>query len=95
LSLFHQIRRAGVETNEFMFSSVLLACRILASLKHGMEINEEIVSGGFESDVFVMSVIVDMHAKCGSIEKEHKLFEAMPHRDDFSWTTMIARVCME
>jgi len=33
LNRFHQMRRAGVEPNEFTFASILPACGSLASLK--------------------------------------------------------------
>ncbi|XP_059073199.1 pentatricopeptide repeat-containing protein At1g08070, chloroplastic-like [Cryptomeria japonica] len=34
--------------------------------------------------------LVDMYAKCGSIDKARKLFDRIPHRNAFLWTAMIA-----
>eukprot|EP01018_Ginkgo_biloba_P012485 Gb_18788 [translate_table: standard] len=90
LVLFHQMRRTGVQPNQFTFSSVLPACADLVDLKEGMEIHEEIIRDGFESDVFVGNVLVDMYVKCGSIENARHLFDKMPQRDVISWTAMIA-----
>eukprot|EP01018_Ginkgo_biloba_P002767 Gb_08744 [translate_table: standard] len=90
LALFHQMQGAGVQPNRFTFASVLPACANLASLEVGMEIHEEIIKNGFQSDVFVESALVDMYAKCGSIQKARHLFDKMHQPNVISWNTMIA-----
>eukprot|EP01018_Ginkgo_biloba_P004806 Gb_36676 [translate_table: standard] len=90
LSLFRQMQRAGIKPNQFTFVSVLRACANLAALEQGMEIHEEIIRSGFQSDVFVSNALVDMYAKCGSIENARKSFDKMSHRDIVSWNVMIA-----
>eukprot|EP01018_Ginkgo_biloba_P011210 Gb_02065 [translate_table: standard] len=90
LILFHQMQRTGIQPNRFTFASVLPACANLAALDKGMEIHEEIIRSGFQSDTFVESALVDMYAKCGSIKKARHLFEKMRERDVVSWTAMIA-----
>eukprot|EP01018_Ginkgo_biloba_P013141 Gb_38249 [translate_table: standard] len=90
LTLFHQMQRTGVQPNQFAFASVLPTCANLAALEQGMEIHFEIIRSGFESDVFVQSALVDMYAKCGSIDKARDVFDKMYQRDVVSWTAMIA-----
>eukprot|EP01018_Ginkgo_biloba_P022027 Gb_29768 [translate_table: standard] len=90
LKLFRQMQLAGVKPNLKTFASVLPACTSLADLEQGMEIHEEIIKSGFHSDVFVESALVDMYAKCGSIEKARDLFNKMHQRNTISWTVMIA-----
>eukprot|EP01018_Ginkgo_biloba_P002632 Gb_30097 [translate_table: standard] len=90
MKLFQQIQMAGVQPNSNTFASVLPACANLAALQQGMEIHKEIIRNGFESDVFVQNALVDMYAKCGSIEKARDLFDKIHHRNVISWTTMIA-----
>ncbi|KAL4199910.1 hypothetical protein AMTRI_Chr03g53650 [Amborella trichopoda] len=34
--------------------------------------------------------MVDMYCKCGSLEKARELFDAMNHKNSFSWKTMIS-----
>eukprot|EP01018_Ginkgo_biloba_P013190 Gb_32456 [translate_table: standard] len=94
LKLFRQMQLAGVKPNPNTFSSVLSACGNLAALEQGMEIHEEIIKFGFQSDVFVENALVDMYAKCGSIKMARKLFDKMQHRDVVSWTAMIAGYAM-
>jgi pentatricopeptide repeat protein len=90
LRLFEQMQLAGVKPNMKTFASVLPACGALSALQQGMKIHEEITRSGFQSDVIVDSALVDMYAKCGSIEKARDLFDKMSKRDAVSWTVMIA-----
>eukprot|EP01018_Ginkgo_biloba_P000319 Gb_38245 [translate_table: standard] len=94
LELLGQMQLEGVRPNSKTFASILPACADLAALEQGMEIHEEISKSGFESDIFVMNALVDMYAKCGSIEKARDLFDNMQQRDVFSWTAMIAGYAM-
>eukprot|EP01018_Ginkgo_biloba_P013186 Gb_32455 [translate_table: standard] len=90
VSLYHQMQLTGIQPNHFTFASVLPACAKMAALEIGTEIHEEIIRSGFQSDVFVQNALVDMYAKCGSIEKAHEVFDKMHKRDAISWTAMIA-----
>eukprot|EP01018_Ginkgo_biloba_P007740 Gb_39702 [translate_table: standard] len=90
LVMFYQMQRTGIQPNQFTFTGVLPACAKLAALQQGMEIHEDIIRRGFQSDVFVESALVDMYAKCGSMESACDLFDKMPQRNVVSWNTMIA-----
>jgi len=43
-----------------MFSIVLLACTNLADLKQGIAIHREMITNGFQCDMFVDSALVGM-----------------------------------
>eukprot|EP01018_Ginkgo_biloba_P011194 Gb_27460 [translate_table: standard] len=94
LKLFGEMQVAGLKPNSKTFIGVLAACANLAALEQGVEIHEEIVKTGFQSDIFVMNALLDMYAKCGSIEKAHNLFDKIPKRNVVVWTTMIAGYAM-
>jgi len=89
ITLFQQMRAAGLRPSSNTFASVLSVCANLTALDQGMMIHAEIIKNGFLSDVFVGSALVDMYAKCGSIEKARNCFDRMPERNTVSWTTMI------
>eukprot|EP00253_Pinus_taeda_P029651 PITA_29651 len=91
LAFFHQMQLAGIQPNQFTFASVLPACAKLEDLDEGRKIHEEIISCGFQSDVFVGSALVDMYAKCGRIEDARDVFDKMHQRDVVSWNAMIGR----
>eukprot|EP01018_Ginkgo_biloba_P011283 Gb_07570 [translate_table: standard] len=90
LTLFYQMHGTGIQPNEFTFASVLPACASLASLEQGKEIHEEIIRCGFQSNLFVGNALIDMYAKCGSIENARHVFDKMPQQDVVSWNAMIA-----
>jgi pentatricopeptide repeat protein len=90
LNLFSQMQEAGVQPNEFTFAGVLPVCASLAVLEQGKKVHERIITGGFESNVFVGSSLVDMYVKCGSLEDARQVFDKMSERDVVSWTAMVA-----
>eukprot|EP01018_Ginkgo_biloba_P011196 Gb_27462 [translate_table: standard] len=90
LILFYQMQRTHIQPNQFTFPSVLPACASLAALELGMEIHEEIIRNGYQSDVVVANALVHMYAKCGSLENARHVFDKMVERNVVSWTAMIA-----
>jgi pentatricopeptide repeat protein len=87
LTLYYQMQRTGIEPDKFTFATVLPACHSLPALE---EVYQEISRRGLQWDVFVGSALVDMYAKCGSLEDARQLFDKMPQRNVVSWNVMIA-----
>ncbi|XP_057844583.2 pentatricopeptide repeat-containing protein At2g03880, mitochondrial-like [Cryptomeria japonica] len=90
VTLFHQMQRTGLQPDEFTFASVLPACAKMGDLEQGMDIHQSIEDRGISSNVVVATALVDMYAKCGSIDRARELFDKMPERNVVSWTAMIA-----
>eukprot|EP01018_Ginkgo_biloba_P030196 Gb_04417 [translate_table: standard] len=90
LTLFYQMLGVSIQPDKFTFPCVIKACANLAALQLGKDIQNHIVRSRFESDVFVVSALVDMYAKCGNVEDARQLFDKMSHRDVVSWNVMIA-----
>jgi pentatricopeptide repeat protein len=67
-----------VHPNTVTFVGVLNACASVVALKEGRSVHEQIIQSGCESDVFVGSSLVDMYAKCGSLEDAWRVFHKMP-----------------
>eukprot|EP01018_Ginkgo_biloba_P024045 Gb_25029 [translate_table: standard] len=94
VDLFRQMQLTGVKSNSDTFTNVLQACASLAALEYGKEIHRDIIGSGFQSDVYVGSALVDMYAKCGSIENACNVFYKMPARNIVSWNAMIVGYAM-
>lgn len=90
LNIFCDMQRAGWKPSNFTFGSVIKACAGLEALEQGRQIHAYTINTGFVWDAYVESSLVDMYAKCGSIEDAHQLFGKMDERDVVSWTLMIA-----
>eukprot|EP01018_Ginkgo_biloba_P008463 Gb_26310 [translate_table: standard] len=90
LKLFQEMQQTGIKPSSETLASVLSSCGSLAALHEGKEVHEDIIRSEFQSDVFVCNALIDMYAKCGSIEEAHTVFDNMPTRDVVSWNAMIA-----
>eukprot|EP01018_Ginkgo_biloba_P019771 Gb_28393 [translate_table: standard] len=89
LTLFNEMKLADVEPNMVSVVSVLPACAHLASLKQAKWIHAYIIRSGFDVDVFVGTALIDMYAKCGSIEVARQVFDNMYERNVVTWSALI------
>ncbi|CAK9873653.1 unnamed protein product [Sphagnum jensenii] len=89
LELFRQMQKEGVQADSVTFVGVLNACASIAALEEGRCIHEQIIESGWDSDVFVGSSLVDMYAKCGSLEDAWRVFTKMPSRNVVTWNAII------
>jgi pentatricopeptide repeat protein len=90
LKLFYEMQCKGVPADGYTFATVLAACANSEGLADGKEIHEEIVRNGFQTNVFVVSALVNMYAKCGQIENARKVFDEMSERNLVLWNAMVA-----
>jgi len=73
---------------------VLNACASIVALGEGRCAHEQIIECGWDSDVFVGSSLVDMYAKCGSMEDAQTVFNKMPSHDVISWNAILGGCAM-
>lgn len=90
LIVFREMLACGIEPDEFCVATALTACAQLGALCQGKWIHEYIKkTKGLKPDVFVETALVDMYAKCGSIDMAADVFERMRERNVFSWSAMV------
>nr|XP_010935993.1 pentatricopeptide repeat-containing protein At2g42920, chloroplastic [Elaeis guineensis] len=89
LDLFHQMQKEGVKPNANTLVSLLGACASLGALEQGEWIHACIEKHGIELNPIVIAAIIDMHCKCGSIEKGLQVFENASMKGLSSWNSMI------
>ncbi|CBI21510.3 unnamed protein product, partial [Vitis vinifera] len=90
LELFHEMRVRLQKPNEFTFAALITAASNLASLRHGQQFHNQLVKMGLDFCPFVTNALVDMYAKCGSIEEARKMFNSSIWRDVVCWNSMIS-----
>ncbi|XP_073033652.1 putative pentatricopeptide repeat-containing protein At5g09950 [Primulina eburnea] len=81
---------SGQRLDCYTFATVLSACASLATLVHGMEVHACSTRACLDADVVIGSALIDMYAKCGRIEYASRVFNLMPHRNIYSWNSMIS-----
>eukprot|EP01018_Ginkgo_biloba_P019045 Gb_02375 [translate_table: standard] len=90
LALFDEMLLADVKPDVVTIVSVLPACAHLGDVQQGKWIHGYIVKSGFMVNVFVQTALIDMYAKCGTMDAAHRLFDNMSTRNVVSWSAMIA-----
>ncbi|KAK8941107.1 Pentatricopeptide repeat-containing protein [Platanthera zijinensis] len=89
LAHFRRMKAAGVEPDAITLACALSACAYLGSFELGKKLHGGIRDGRLPSNIFVENALLDMYAKCGSMEDARSLFEQMPSRNVVSWTAII------
>ncbi|KAH8951758.1 hypothetical protein BDL97_09G046200 [Sphagnum fallax] len=89
LELFQQMQQEGVQSDPVTIVGVLNACASVVALEEGRRAHDWVIKSGWDSIVFVGNSLIDMYAKCGSLEDALKVFNKMPSRDVVTWNAMI------
>ncbi|KAG6785471.1 hypothetical protein POTOM_011204 [Populus tomentosa] len=90
LELYVQMLRANVSPTSYTFPSLIKACGLVSQLRFAEAVHGHVWRNGFDSHVFVQTSLVDLYSSMGRIEESVRVFDEMPERDVFAWTTMIS-----
>ena len=88
-SLFRDMISQKIEVDHFVASSILKACAGQPWLRGGEQVHAFCIKGGFESEKFILTSLIDMYSKCGNIEDGLKVFQTVLQKDAVCWTGMI------
>ncbi|GAB2274743.1 hypothetical protein Dimus_009516 [Dionaea muscipula] len=89
--IFRFMLMAKVPYDNFTVVSVLSACTKLCSLALGSCVHDLLVKTNFEQcDTFVCNILIDMYAKCGSVESSVKIFKETSGKNLITWTCLIS-----
>jgi pentatricopeptide repeat protein len=84
------MREAGPHPDRVTMIEVLSACSTIGALDLGKWVETHASEKGLQHDVYVASALIDMYAKCGSLDDAVRVFESMPHKNEVSWNAMIS-----
>ncbi|KAL2316668.1 hypothetical protein Fmac_030544 [Flemingia macrophylla] len=90
LVLFDRMREEGFVPDKVAMVTVVNACAKLGAMHRARFVNEYIVRNGFSLDVILGTAMIDMYAKCGSVESAREVFDRMKEKNVISWSAMIA-----
>lgn len=90
LVLVSQFHSSGMELNSYIFGSILKVCIRLLNLRCGSQVHGLIITSGYHLDSVVGSILIDLYAKCGSIEDALRLFWRLPEKDVVAWAGLIS-----
>lgn len=90
VSFLIRMRYDDVAPVVYNYTYLLKVCGDVGEIRRGKEIHGQLIVNGFSLDLFAMTGVVNMYAKCGQIEEAYKMFDRMPERDLVSWNTIVA-----
>jgi pentatricopeptide repeat protein len=91
LDLFQEMQQEIVCPTSVNFVAVL---NHVVALEEARRAHEQIIQSGCESDVIVENSLVDMYAKCGSMEDAWRVFNKMPSQDVATWNAILGGCAM-
>ncbi|XP_007015003.2 PREDICTED: pentatricopeptide repeat-containing protein At1g08070, chloroplastic [Theobroma cacao] len=94
LDVFHDMQKIGLKPDNVTLVAVLNACGNLGKLEFGKWVHAYVDKNRIKADGFIGNALVDMYAKCGSVEQAFGVFHSMKCRDVFSYTAMIVGFAM-
>ncbi|KAK9081929.1 hypothetical protein Syun_030911 [Stephania yunnanensis] len=95
LQVFRQTLIERVKPNSITIASVVSACTNLSLLQNGKEIHAYCIkTEGLDSDVFVGNALVDLYAKCRTVDVARRKFNLIKEKDLISWNSMLAGFAM-
>ncbi|GJN34831.1 hypothetical protein PR202_gb23529 [Eleusine coracana subsp. coracana] len=81
------VKCCDIETALKVFS---LGDRKNWEIELGEQIHSLCIKTGFESDMYVSGVLIDMYSKYGLLDRARRVLEILEEKDVVSWTSMIA-----
>ncbi|KAG0452585.1 hypothetical protein HPP92_025249 [Vanilla planifolia] len=89
LELFCRMLHQGAIPDPFTLTSVAAACASAGFLVLGKQIHACIQKLGHGLDMFLASAVIDMYAKCGSLDDARKTFDVVENKNVVLWTSMV------
>ncbi|CAN8268015.1 unnamed protein product [Cochlearia groenlandica] len=91
LSMHKRMVLEGMCIDSYTLVALLSSCAQISALNIGLKLHRLACEIRCESSVFVSNALIDMYAKCGSLENAVSVFDKMCNekRDVLTWNSMI------
>ncbi|KAF5749379.1 pentatricopeptide repeat-containing protein [Tripterygium wilfordii] len=88
--VFNGMREVGIDPDKITLAEALSACASFGALDLGKRIETYAFQRGLQHDIYVATALIDMYAKCGSLDNARRVFKEMPQKNEVSWNAMIS-----
>ncbi|KAI3794990.1 hypothetical protein L1987_37632 [Smallanthus sonchifolius] len=89
LATFKDMTADGIVPDEVTMATAISACAHLGALDIGKKIHFYMKKHRFNLDVYIGSSLIDMYAKCGSLDQSLVVFYKLPEKNLFCWNSVI------
>ncbi|KAK8545507.1 hypothetical protein V6N12_026339 [Hibiscus sabdariffa] len=79
----------------FTYAFLIKACASLSNLALGKQFHGVEIKMGFESHLYVQTVLVNMYAESGGLVECKKVFDEMPEKNHVTWNVMITALAKQ
>ncbi|MCO5561641.1 hypothetical protein L7F22_015262 [Adiantum nelumboides] len=90
LQVFENMQHRGLKPDKFSCLRILKACGSLGAMRQSRLMYDHAIRCGLDSDTMVGNTLIDIFAKCGSLEEAQKVFLVIKNPDVVSWSVIIA-----
>ncbi|XP_015963039.1 pentatricopeptide repeat-containing protein At3g12770 [Arachis duranensis] len=89
VQLFHDMIRRNIRPDSVTVRSAVLACAQVGSIGLAQWMDDYVTASKYRTDIFVNTTLIDMYAKCGSVEFARRVFDRTSEKDVVVWSAMI------
>ncbi|CAI0397927.1 unnamed protein product [Linum tenue] len=89
MGMYEKMRNENVGLDGFSIVGLLSSCAHVGALGLGVQLHRIACDKRLVRNVFVGNALIDMFAKCGSLDDALSVFREMRKRDVFTWNSMI------
>lgn len=89
LEMYECFKEQGIKPDDTFILGIISACSQLGILEIAESMVNDCLDGSFSSNIRLVTSLIDMYAKCGSIERAVNVFKATPKKDLLCYSTMI------
>ncbi|KAI5079101.1 hypothetical protein GOP47_0006772 [Adiantum capillus-veneris] len=90
LNMLENMQVEGFSPNKITFLVCLRTCRICGDKDKGKRLHAEIIKMGYDGDMLLGNMLMDMYTKLCSTVEAYDVFKKMVCRDVVSWNILIA-----
>ncbi|KAA8528394.1 hypothetical protein F0562_035749 [Nyssa sinensis] len=83
------ILREDTKVESSIYVPLLQECIDKNSVSEAQAIHAHIIKTGTHEDLFLMTFLVNVYAKCGIMGDAHKVFDNLPRRNVVTWTSLM------
>ena len=89
LDMFVDMRRQGVDPNEYTFSSLIKACANQAALEQGSQLQAQVIKLNFDAEPYISAGLVDFYGKCGLLDHSIQVFNEIRNVTEIAWDALL------
>ncbi|KAL5736949.1 hypothetical protein ACOSQ2_031737 [Xanthoceras sorbifolium] len=94
MQLFSEMQTSNLMPDIYTVGIILSACSSLATIERGKQVHAHSIRCGYDSDVHIGAALVDMYAKCGSLNQALSAFKRISNPDLVSQNAMLTAYAM-